>query len=128
MSRLSALLYLLLLTILISVQSGAQTRPRRLVLIHATVIDATGAPPKPDMTVVITGDRITAIGRTSKVRVPEDAKVIDASGKFLIPGLWDMHIHSGSYENGRSFLPLIVRHGITGVRDMGSPLEDVLRL
>ena len=109
-------------------RSDPQTKPRHLALIHATIIDATGAPPKPDMTIVNTGDRISALGRTGEVRVPEDAEVVDASGKFLIPGLWDMHIHSVSYENGRRFLPLLIEHGITGVRDMGSPLEDVLRL
>jgi imidazolonepropionase-like amidohydrolase len=80
------------------------------------------------MTIVITGDRITALGRTGEVRVPGDAEVVDARGEFLIPGLWDMHIHSVSYENGRRFLPTLVARGITGVRDMGSPLEDVLRL
>lgn len=127
MNKAAILLSLLLVTILAG-RSSAQTRPKPLALIHVTVIDATGAPAKRGMTVVITNGRITALGRTGTVRIPESAKVIDASGKYLIPGLWDMHIHSMNYENGRRFLPLLAAHGITGVRDMGSPLEDVLRL
>ena len=109
-------------------RSSALNQTNHLALIHVTVIDATGAPPKPGMTVVITGDRISALGKDGKVRLPESTQVIDASGKYLIPGLWDMHVHSVSYENGKRFLPTLLAHGITGVRDMGSPLEDVIRL
>jgi len=67
--------------------------PGSLALTHATVIDATGAPAKQDMTLVITGDRIAALGPAASVRVPPGARVIDATGKFVIPGLWDMHGH-----------------------------------
>src|SRR5215471_7832075 len=115
----------LLLTALLVGPAESQTQSKQIALIHVTVIDATGAPPKPQMTVVITGDRITALGRTGRIRIPKNARVINATGKFLIPGLWDMHIHSVNYDNGRRFLPLLIAHGITGVRDMGSPLEDI---
>lgn len=127
MNKATILSSLLLLTIL-ACHSSAQPQLKPLALIHVTVIDATGAPAKRGMTVVLSNGRITALGRTGKVRIPESARVIDASGKYLIPGLWDMHIHSVSYENGRRSLPLLAAYGITGVRDMGSPLEDVLRL
>src|SRR5215203_1862706 len=67
---------------------AAQTRdglqPRPLVLTHVTVIDATGAAAKPEMTVVIIGDRITALGKSGKVRAPANAQVVDATGKYLI--------------------------------------------
>jgi len=128
MKALFALLYLLLFTAFVSGQSRTPARPKQLALIHVTVIDATGAPAKQDRTVVITGDRITALGKTGNARISKTAQILDATGKFIIPGLWDMHIHSVSYENGRRFLPLLMAHGITGVRDMGSPLEDILRL
>src|SRR5262249_59308852 len=85
-----------------------------LVFMHVTVIDATGAPPQPDMTVVISGDRIAEIGLTRHVRVPDEAHVVDATGKFLIPGLWDMHVHWFL----RDFLPLFIANGVTGVRQM----------
>ncbi len=91
-----------------------------LVLTHVNVIDATGAPVKTDMTVVITGDRITAIDKTGQIRVPQGARRVDARGKFLVPGLWDMHVHL--YDE--RFLPLFIANGVTGVRQMfGSPLN-----
>ena len=121
MKKLSA--SLLLLFLLRSVP--AQQPPKAmLAFTHVTLIDMTGTPPKPGMTVVITGNRITSIGRVGKVRLPSGAKVIDASGKFLIPGLWDMHVHFTEIE--RSF-PLFIANGVTGVRNMGGDLEDLLR-
>jgi hypothetical protein len=94
--------------------------PVPIAITGVTVIDCTGAPPRPDMTVLITGDRITAIGETGKVAVPADAKLVDGRGKFLIPGLWDMHAH----VEAEAVLPLFVGNGVTGVRHMftGSPL------
>ncbi len=89
-----------------------------LVFTHVTVIDATGAPAKPDMTVVIKGDRIAALGKTDEVDVPEDAQVVDAAGKCVIPGLWDMHVHVT--QLGSATLPMFPAYGVTGVRDMGS--------
>ena len=59
-----------------------QIRTGALAFTHVTVIDMTGAPPRAEMTVVITGNRITAIGRAGQVRVPRGAQVIDATGKF----------------------------------------------
>src|SRR4029079_3186780 len=85
-----------------------------LAITGVTVIDATGAPARPDMTVVVTGDRITAVGKSGEVGVREGARVVDGQGKYLIPGLWDMHVHTAS----PSFLPLYVPTGVTGVRDM----------
>jgi len=101
----------------------AQTRPdRALVLTHITIIDATGASAKPEMTVVIMGERITKIGKTGKVQLPPDAQVIDASGKFLIPGLWDMHVHNVHAMFREAFFASFLANGVTGVRDMHSPL------
>lgn len=85
-----------LLIILLPMLLIAQTNPinQSLVLTHVTVIDMMSAPPKPDMTVVITGNRISALGRTNEVSIPQNARIVDATGKFLIPGLWDMHTHT----------------------------------
>ena len=121
-----------LLFLLCSTASGAQLSGRNdttsLVLTHVTVIDAAGSHAKSDMTVVITGRRIARIGKTAAVAVPLGARVVDARGKFLIPGLWDMHVHSGGYEAGKQNFPKLLLLGITGVRDMGSPLDEILRL
>jgi hypothetical protein len=89
-------------------------------LTRVTVIDATGAPPKPDMTVIISGNRIVELGKAKDVRVPEGAQVVDGAGKYLIPGLWDMHWHANfSEEDTREFFfPLAIANGVTGVRDL----------
>jgi imidazolonepropionase-like amidohydrolase len=93
-------------------------------LTHVTVIDATGAPAATDMTVVISGDRISKIGKTREVPIPERAQLIDGTGKFLIPGLWDMHVHLLCKERVEAFFPLLIANGVTGIRDMGSPFEE----
>ncbi len=95
-----------------------------LALTHTTVIDATGAPAQRDVTVVITGDRITRMGPSADLQPPTDAVVVDATGKFLIPGLWDMHVHW--YE--QDYLPLFIANGVTGVRIMwGMPVHHEWR-
>ncbi len=102
---------------------------RPLVFTHVTVIDATEAPAQPDMTVVIADRHIVGLGRSRDLSVPRGATVIDATGKYLIPGLWDMHVHTafGAWipHNARVTLPLFVANGVTGVRDMGSDLDVV---
>jgi hypothetical protein len=116
----SGLILIYGLVAVLGVQSNQNPQQKALVLAHVTVMDATGAPAQPDMTVVISSNRITSIGQSGNVRVPTDAQVVDATGKFLIPGLWDMHGHTTYKE----FLALFVANGITGVRDMGgSPNE-----
>jgi imidazolonepropionase-like amidohydrolase len=90
----------------------AQTPP--LAITHVTVIDATGAAPQRDMTVVVGGERIRALGRTADVHLPENAQVVRSEGKFLIPGLWDMHVH----WNDERYLKLFIANGVTGVRVM----------
>lgn len=118
------ILFLTCLTLYFQFSDSAQANSNNgaIALTHVTVIDATGSPAKPDMTVVIRGDRIAKLGRSDKLRTPSDALVIDARGKFLIPGLWDMHVHEWNRE---VFFPLFLANGITGVRDMGSPLDQI---
>ena len=98
------------------------TNRQILVFTHVTLIDATGAEAKPDMTVVIRDGRIAALGRHGKIRPAKSAQVVDASGKFLIPGLWDMHVHEWNKE---AFFPLFIANGVTGVRDMFAPLPPI---
>jgi imidazolonepropionase-like amidohydrolase len=102
-----------------------------LVFAHATVIDTVSGALHPDTFVIVAGDRIEQVGSKHHVKVPKDGKIIDATGKFIIPGLWDMHVHSffdDRAESGRDVtLPLFIANGITGVRDMGSNLEPVLQ-
>jgi hypothetical protein len=128
MRKTLTILFLFLLSALLFGQAKPTPKFKPLVFTHATVIDVMGAPAKPDLSIVIVDGRIITLGKTGKVRVPVDAEIIDATGKFLIPGLWDMHIHSGGYENGKKYFPRLTANGITGVRDMGSPLDEILRL
>jgi imidazolonepropionase-like amidohydrolase len=108
--------------------SSANAQSVDIAVTNVTVIDATGAPGIPATTVIVSGGRISAIGRTGSIRVPADAVVVDGTDKFLIPGLWDMHVHLGSYQDGVKVLPRLAGYGITGVRDMASPIDDILRL
>jgi imidazolonepropionase-like amidohydrolase len=117
-----SLLLLVLVSPLIPAQERSNSAFNRFAFTHVTVIDGTGAPPKPDMTVVVEGNRIVAIGDSQRVKVGGATRTIDATGKFLIPGLWDMHIHIGSDPLSRNYLPLFIANGVTGVRIMaGAP-------
>jgi len=120
-----------------------QVVARSAVLNHVTVINPTGAPPQGDMAVVITGNRITAIGRAGGVRVPSGAQIIEASGKFVIPGLADMHHHlesgfslPGPPAPGREApsdvwkrnLAQMLGWGFTTIFSTGMELKDFTRL
>ena len=120
------LLLILAALVILPVLLLAREKPERpqapIVLTHVTIIDVTGGAPRRDTTVVITGDRISAIGDSAKLSVPADAQVFDASGKFLIPGLWDMHVH----WYVRDMFTLFIANGVTGVRQMFGN-SDLLR-
>jgi imidazolonepropionase-like amidohydrolase len=123
----NALLFLLVCLLPLEVfgRQEASSGQTALVFTHVTVIDATGAPAKPDMTVVIKGGRIAALGKTANLDVPENAHVVDATGKFLIPGLWDMHIHP---LDEKDYLGLFIANGVTGIRVMwGEPVHHKWR-
>ncbi len=101
----------------IHISSPDELTERTLCFTNVTVIDATGASAQIDMSVVVRGETISEIGRSTEVEIPENAQVIDLTGKFLIPGLCDMHTHlTSDTEN----LKLFVANGVTLVRDMGS--------
>ena len=103
-----------------------------LAITHVILIDATGSPAQPDMTVVVANQKISAIGPSASTKIPKDAEVIDSTGKFLIPALTDAHIHlTGAGEPGGSrefIVPLLLANGVTTVRDMGSYLDSLLPL
>ncbi len=111
-------------------QPNNKSQPMVLAITHVAVVDATGSPVSPDMTVVITGARITEMGKSEKVRFPKDARVIDGTGKFLIPGLWDRHANPFLVPQAlppQLLFNLYVANGVTGLRDPGGPLEVQLQ-
>ncbi|MEV4620752.1 amidohydrolase family protein [Asanoa sp. NPDC049573] len=87
-----------------------------IAFVGVTVIDTTGGPSRPDQTVVVESDRIIEMGARRDTTVPHGATVVDSTGKFLIPGLCDMHVHSDVYE--AIVPPLYLANGITTVREM----------
>jgi imidazolonepropionase-like amidohydrolase len=102
-----------------------------VAIIHVTLIDGSGGPPRPNQSLLIEGGRITAVGAAASVKLPKAARVIDGTGKFLLPGLWDMHVHLAGVTADPSWskdvlLPLLLANGITGVRDMGGDLDALL--
>ena len=102
----------------------AQRGPSRkvVVLAHVTVVDLRSGQLHQNQSIVIEGERIVAVGGSDAVVVPKGARVINPSGKYVIPGLWDAHVHL-SYL-GACALPVFVANGVTSVRDCGARLED----
>lgn len=97
------------------------SRAPTLAIVGGTLIDGTGAAPISDAAVVIHDGRIVAAGPRSKVKIPKDAHVVDAHGKTILPGLWDMHAHFEQVEWG----PIYLAAGVTTVRDCGNEFEFI---
>src|SRR5947207_2826864 len=120
------------LTIITLLSSCSRPTNPALAITHVTVIDATGSPPKPDMTLLIAGERIATLGPSGSTAIPRGARSLDATGKFLIPGLADMHVHltgAGGSAGSRGFiLCLLLAIGVITVPHMGGTVEDLLRL
>ncbi len=102
------------------------TAPKSLVITHAAVIDVVDGAVRPDQTIVIAGNRIEALGRSTDVRAPAGATIVDAAGKYVIPGLWDSHVHT-RYQ-GIPSLSLFLMNGITSVRDTAGPWSHLVQI
>jgi imidazolonepropionase-like amidohydrolase len=114
----------------LGLSAAAPAQPRALVLDGVAVVDVRSGRAQGGLTVIVEGDRIAEVGRRPALRIPDGARVVDATGKFLIPGLWDMHVHTAFgdwFPGARDIaLPLFVANGVTGVRDMGGDLDALL--
>ena len=106
--------------------AAASVAQRPIAFTHVGVIDGTDSMPRLDQTVVVRGTRIAAVGPSRSTVVPSDARVVDGRGTFLIPGLWDMHVHT-SIIDGRRLLALYVANGVTGVRDMAGDWDTLTK-
>jgi hypothetical protein len=106
-----------------AVAGARQQQPATAALVfdNVTVVDVAKGKLLPNQRVVITGNRIKAMGAAKSVPVPDGAQTVEARGKFLIPGLWDMHTHSMDYASD-VFYPLFIANGVTGIRDAASPV------
>jgi len=109
---------------------------RGLALTHVTIIDPGVGKPQHDMTLLVRGHDIVAVGRAKQVMIPTSDKVIDGTGKFVIPGLWDMHSHFRDprptgikWQAGRSafcFFEFFSQHLPDAAAEAGWQLESLL--
>jgi imidazolonepropionase-like amidohydrolase len=101
-----------------------------LVIAHVNIVDVASGTIHPNETVVVEKDRIIQVGKAVAIHSSRKQHLIDGRGKYLIPGLWDMHVHTmfGDWIPGSKevSLPLFVANGVTGVRDMGGNLDTLL--
>lgn len=100
-----------------------------LVLQNVTVVDARTGALQAEQTVVLERNHILSVGPSKVAKYPRNAASVNCHGLFLIPGLWDMHVHlvfGDWFPDAKDIsLPLFVANGVTGVRDMGSELDIV---
>ena len=116
---------LLLIACVVAARAGdAQT----LRIVNATVVDVATGDLHRGSTIVVRGNRIASVGTETTAT---GGQVVDAAGSYVVPGLWDMHTHAffgdRTPESRELILPLFLANGVTGIRDMGSALEPVLR-
>jgi predicted amidohydrolase len=114
-------------TVLLDAQANHGIQHAPIAITHVAVIDTANLSVQPDMTVIISEDHISAVFKAGEVKISDSGQVVDGRGKFLIPGLWDMHVHVFSAERFPTMSPLLIANGVTGVRDMGTyvPLGTV---
>ncbi|NND70865.1 MAG: amidohydrolase family protein [Rhodothermales bacterium] len=125
-------LIVLLLGHLLAVPAYSQVT----AITNVRIVDVDSGVVSEPQTLIITDDRITAIEPEASVDIPTGATMIDADGKFAIPGLWDMHVHLDDPEmwphhltrdRKEAHLQLLVANGVTGVRDMGGGFDQILK-
>jgi imidazolonepropionase-like amidohydrolase len=109
-----------------TIASGALTQPARSIappvaITRATIVDTDAGEEYQDQTVIVVGGRIAEVKDSAAATLPEGIKVIDGRNKFLIPGLWDMHVHGNNEPWFASLFPLYLANGVTGIREMFGP-------
>jgi cytosine/adenosine deaminase-related metal-dependent hydrolase len=113
---------------LLAATACARGRAQNTIAItHVSVIDVAAGTTRADNTVLVTGNRISYAGPAASATIPSGATVIDGRGKFLIPGLWDMHVHAFVYVFSDFAGPLMIANGVTGARDMGWYVDTARR-
>ena len=97
-----------------------------VAITNVTVIDVVNGARLPDRTVLVQNRRITAVDTAPRVAVPPGTQRVDGRGRYLIPGLWDMHVHLVSDRLARTnTFPLLIANGVMGVRDMWGDCDSV---
>ncbi|MGH9322095.1 MAG: amidohydrolase family protein [Vicinamibacteria bacterium] len=104
--------------------AAASPQSSSLLLVGATVIDGTGAPPLANAWIRIEEDRIAEIGQ-GPAPPARGAEVLELGGKTVLPGLGDMHVHLGELSQARWMLKLLLAHGVTNVKETGNRLGNL---
>ncbi len=123
--RKNVVFYVTTLVFLTGLMSQDDTR---LAITNAVVVDGRGGAPLENGTIILNGDRIQAVGPTQQIEIPPNARVIDAMGKTVLPGLADMHVHLiGGWDGHRvdmlgyqRYLNSLLYNGVTTVLDVGN--------
>jgi imidazolonepropionase-like amidohydrolase len=102
---------------------SAFSQPSSVALTHVNVVDVRSGSVARDQTVLIADGRISAVSRSGSVHIPGGVRILDGQGDFLIPGLWDMHVHT---DGDRRALQMMLAAGITGIRDMGGDVHKLI--
>src|SRR3984957_2199987 len=97
------------------------SRAQKIAIVGGTLVDGTGSPAISDSVVLVENGRITAAGPRAQIKIPAGFQNIDAHGKTVLPGLWDMHAHFEQVEWG----PIYLAAGATTVRDVGNEFEFI---
>ncbi len=96
----------------------ARTQTTTTIFYDATVVDVQSGKLLKHQEVIIAGNKIIAVKPNSKLKLPKDARLINAKGKYIIPGLWDMHVHVLDEDGYKWQFPLFIANGIIGFREM----------
>jgi imidazolonepropionase-like amidohydrolase len=109
--------------LLVAAANPARPQGRVLLIADATVIDGVAATPRAHTSVLIEGERIVAVAPSDELDPPPGAERIEASGRFLIPGLWDAHAHLSYW--GEDALRSLVEAGVTSIRELGGDPDAI---
>lgn len=128
MRRPLLILVLLFLPTVLAAQKKVKKPAHLLVLTNVNLVDVASASIEPRMNVFIRDGRIEGIAKRALIQAGRNVQVVNADGKYLIPGLWDMHVHTAIRPEAESLLPLYLAYGVTGVRDMGGDFDRIRHL
>jgi hypothetical protein len=117
--------WFLLLAALFSFATVTVAQSPDLAIVHVTVINPAAEKPQPDMTILIQGQNIVSVAPAKDLKLPSFVRIINGTGKFVIPGLWDMHTH---FRDADRDLKMNVANGVLGIRNMGGIAKEVFPL
>ncbi|HEX4936556.1 MAG TPA: hypothetical protein VFV33_25420, partial [Gemmatimonadaceae bacterium] len=93
-----------------------------VVITNTSIVDVETGQVRGGQSIHIEGARIREVAPSGAMKVPPGARLVDGTGRFVIPGLWDMHVHATGFGIDRLFQPVLVANGVTGIREMWGQL------